>query len=78
MGRDSGGRADAGGLSDLHRLAPEDVTISDRKITLRLPPPQIMDAYLDDASSQVIDQTTGLLRAFEKDLEQTARQNAVD
>lgn len=37
-----------------------------------------MDAYLDDASSQVIDQTTGLLRAFEKDLEQTARQNAVD
>ncbi len=63
---------------DLKRLAPEDVTISEKKISLRLPPPQIMDAYLDDKNSQVIDHTTGLLRAFDKDLEQTARQNAVD
>ena len=37
-----------------------------------------MDAYLDDKASQVIDHTTGMLRAFDKDLEQTARQNAVD
>lgn len=63
---------------DLKRLAPEDVAIAGKKITLRLPPPQIMDAYLDDKSSQVIDHTTGLLRAFDKDLEQAARQNAVD
>ncbi|MEI9963217.1 MAG: DUF4230 domain-containing protein [Limisphaerales bacterium] len=28
--------------------------------------------------TQVIDRTTGLLRSFDKDLEQTARQNAVD
>jgi hypothetical protein len=63
---------------DLKRLSPADVTISDKKISLRLPPPQIMDAYLDDKNSQVIDHTTGLLRAFDKDLEQTARANAVD
>jgi hypothetical protein len=63
---------------DLKRLKPEDVAISGKKITLHLPPPQIMDAYLDDKYSQVIDHTTGLLRAFDKDLEQTARQNAVD
>jgi Protein of unknown function (DUF4230) len=63
---------------DLKRLAPDDVAISGKKISLRLPPPQIMDAYLDDKNSQVIDHTTGLLRAFDKDLEQTARQNAVD
>jgi hypothetical protein len=63
---------------DLKGFTMDDVTISDKKITLRLPPPQITDAYLDDKNSQVIDHTTGLLRAFDKDLEQTARQNAVD
>jgi hypothetical protein len=63
---------------DLKRIAPEDVTITDKKISLKLPPPQITDAYLDDKQSQVVDHSTGLLRAFDKDLEQTARANAVD
>jgi len=63
---------------DLKRLQPGDVEISGKKISLRLPMPQITDAYLDDKASQVIDHTTGLLRLFDKDLEQTARQNAVD
>jgi hypothetical protein len=63
---------------DLKKIGPDDVTISDKKISIRLPQPQITDAYLDDGQSQVIDHTTGLLRAFDKDLEQTARANAVD
>ncbi len=63
---------------DLKRITANDVTISGKTITLRLPPPQIVDAYLDDKNSQVVDRTTGLLRAFDKDLEQTARANAVD
>ena len=63
---------------DLKRLQPGDVVISGKIISLHLPPPSITDAYLDDRASQVIDHTTGLLRAFDKDLEQTARQNAVD
>ncbi len=63
---------------DLKRLQPDDVVISGKTISLRLPPPQITDAYLDDKQSQVIDHTTGLLRVFDKNLEQTARQNAVD
>jgi hypothetical protein len=63
---------------DLKKLQPEDISISGKKISLHLPPAQITDAYLDDSASQVIDHTTGLLRAFDKDLEQTARQNAVD
>ena len=63
---------------DLKCLHPEDIAIAGKKIVLRLPPPQITDAYLDDKASQVIDRTTGLLRAFDKDLEQAARQNAVD
>src|SRR5665213_440392 len=63
---------------DLKRLQPGDVTISGKTISLKLPVAQITDAYLDDKQSQVIDHTTGLLRSFDKDLEQTARQNAVD
>ena len=62
----------------MKRLKPENVSISGKKISLHLPPTEITDAYLDDKASQVIDHTTGLLRAFDKDLEQTARQNAVD
>ena len=63
---------------DLKRIKADDVSISGKKISVRLPTPQITDAYLDDPRSQVIDHSTGLLRAFDKDLEQTARQNAVD
>jgi hypothetical protein len=63
---------------DLKRLQPSDVSISGKTISVRLPVPQITDAYLDDSQTQVIDHTTGLLREFDKDLEQTARQNAVD
>jgi hypothetical protein len=63
---------------DLKRVTPGDVTITGKTINLRLPPPQIMDAYLDDKNSQVIDHATGLLRAFDKDLQQIARANAVD
>src|ERR1700744_2645323 len=62
---------------DLKDLPPEAVTVSGKKITLHLPPPQITDAYLDDKRTTVIDHTTGLLREFDKDLEQTARKTAV-
>jgi len=63
---------------DLKSLQPSDVTISGKTVIIRLPQPHISDAYLDDQATQVIDHTTGLLRSFDKDLEQTARQNAVD
>lgn len=62
---------------DLKRLKPGDVTVSGKTISINLPPPQLTDAYLDDTKSQVIDHTTGLLRTFDKDLEQTAREEAV-
>jgi hypothetical protein len=63
---------------DLKRITADDVTISGKSISIKLPQPQITDAYLDDKQSRVIDHTTGLLRVFDKDLEQTARENAVD
>jgi Protein of unknown function (DUF4230) len=64
---------------DLKRLKPDDVTVSGKTISIRLPPPQITDAYLDDRQTRVIDYTTGLFRAPDPTLSlaTTARQNAV-
>jgi hypothetical protein len=63
---------------DFSQLKPEDVRVSGKKISLRLPPAQITDAYLDDQATRVVERTTGLLRMFDKNMEQAARQNAVD
>ncbi|MGH8022363.1 MAG: DUF4230 domain-containing protein [Limisphaerales bacterium] len=62
---------------NLKRLKPDDVVVSGKTISIRLPPPELTDAYLDDRRSRIIDHTTGLLRTFDKDLEQTAREEAV-
>ncbi len=63
---------------DLKQLAPEDIRIAGNTIRLRLPPPQITDAYLDEDQTKVIDWKQGFLRSFDKNLEQTARQMAID
>ena len=63
---------------NLRELSPEQVSVTGKRISLRLPPAQITDAYLDETQTRVVERTTGLLRLFDKDLEQTARQNAVD
>jgi hypothetical protein len=62
---------------DLKKLSPKDVRVAGKKIFIHLPEPQITDAYLDDRRTKVIDHTTGLLREYDKDLEQTARETAV-
>jgi len=62
---------------DLKKIAPGDVAISGKALTLTLPKPEITDAYLDDAQTKVIERTTGFLRSLDKDLEQTTRQYAV-
>jgi hypothetical protein len=63
---------------DLSQLEPADLKISGKKIVIRLPRAQITDTYLDEGQTRVIERTTGLIRTFDKDLEQTARQQAVD
>jgi hypothetical protein len=63
---------------DLKRLEPEDIQVSDKTIRIHLPPPEITDAYLDEKQTKVIDSQRGFLRNYDKDLETTARQNAVD
>lgn len=63
---------------DFKRLKPEDLVVGGKSISIRLPPPQITDAYLDDKQTRVLDRTTGLFTTFDKELEQSARQIAVD
>ena len=63
---------------DLKKLQPDDVTVSGKNISIKLPLPQITDAYLDDSQTKVIERTTGFLRSLDKDLEQTTRENAVE
>jgi len=62
---------------DFQRLEPGDVQVSGAKVTIDLPPPQILDAYLDESKTQIIERSTGLLRVFDKNLETVARQHAV-
>jgi hypothetical protein len=63
---------------DLQEIKPEDVRVEDKKIVLTLPRARITDVYLDDQKTRVVDRSTGLLRTFDKDLEQNARRQAVD
>jgi len=63
---------------DFDKVQLEDMRVAGKKITIKLPPAQITDCYLDDTQTQVVERTTGLLRTFDKDLEQSARKVAVD
>ena len=62
---------------DLGKVSPDDVKVSGEKISLTIPSARVTDAYLDERNTQVVDRQTGLLRAFDKDLEKTARQYAL-
>jgi len=63
---------------DLGQIAPGDIRISGKSISVTLPRPRVTDVYLDDRQTQIVDHSTGLLRVFDKDLEQSARRQAVD
>jgi hypothetical protein len=51
--------------------------VNERKVVVQLPRAIITDVYLDEQKTRVVDRTTGLLRAFDKELEQNARRQAV-
>jgi hypothetical protein len=63
---------------NLQRLAPEDLQVNGKKVTIKLPPAEITGCSLDEGLTKVIDRTTGLFTSFDKNLEQTARQHAVE
>ena len=62
---------------DFSQLQSGDIQTSGKKLVMKLPPPRVTDVYLDEKETRVVERSTGLLRAFDKDLEQVARQNAV-
>jgi hypothetical protein len=62
---------------DLKGIAPADVSVSGKSITIRLPAAHITDCYLDENQTKVIDWKLGFLRTFDKDLESNARRQAV-
>jgi hypothetical protein len=62
---------------DLEMLKPGDIKVTDKEICLALPPPRITDVYLDDHGTEIIERSTGIMRTFDKNLEQNARAIAV-
>lgn len=63
---------------NLDQIAPGDIEITGKRISITLPRPRVTDVYLDDHQTQIVERSTGLLRAFDKDLEQNARASAVE
>jgi len=63
---------------DLSDLKQADLHINGTRLRINLPAEKITDVYLDDKATQVIERSTGVLRQFDKDLEQNARRQAVD
>ncbi len=63
---------------NLDQLGPSDIQISGSKIKIDLPRSRVVDAYLDDQKTQIVERSTGVLRIFDKDLEQNARRQAVE
>ena len=63
---------------DLQKLKPEDVQIRGDKLTLLLPKPQVLDVYLDENKTEVIERSTGILREFDQQMEQDARRQAIE
>lgn len=63
---------------DLSKLQSGDVEIHGQKIVLRLPMATITDCYLDENQTQVVVESTGLLRRYDKDLQQNARREGLD
>ena len=45
---------------DLQKLKPDDISVSGKKISIKLPPARPLDAYLDDKKTQIIERSTGL------------------
>lgn len=63
---------------DLSQVKPEQVKTTGTNVVIMLPKSQITDVYLDEQKTRVVERSTGLLRTFDAQLEQSARQQAVE
>jgi len=63
---------------DLSKIERSDIEVGGTRVAIRLPPCTITDVYLDEDKTQVLEHSTGLLRRFDKDLQQNARREGLD
>lgn len=63
---------------DLSKVGADRIDVAEGRVRVRIPRPRVLDVYLDDRRTQVVERATGLLRDFDKDLEQNARVQALD
>lgn len=63
---------------DLAALTPDDVTVGGDTVTIRLPPPRILDSKVDVARSRVFDVDTELLAPLAPDLQSRAERFALE
>jgi len=63
---------------DLRNLKPGDVKVRGNQLWLTLPRPQLMDAYLDEGKTEILERSTGILRTFDQQMEQDARRQAIE
>ena len=61
---------------NLANIKPSDVTVQDRRISLRLPPSEIFSTRIDNAKSRVYSRDTGLFSSPDPNLESEVRQEA--
>jgi hypothetical protein len=57
-------------------MQPEDITVHGDRVTMVLPPPEILYSRVDNEDTTVYERKTGLLRKPDKDLEGEARRLA--
>ena len=63
---------------DLSAVSEAQVRLDGKSIRLRLGRALLTDVYLDESKTRIIERTTGVLRIYDKDLEQTARRQALE
>jgi hypothetical protein len=63
---------------DLTQLQTTDITLSDGAITLRLPPPELLDCFLDEGATYVAAQDTGIFARDLPTMDQDSRRYAVE
>lgn len=63
---------------DLQKVKASDVQIRGNRIALTLPKPHLVDVYLDEGKTEILERTTGVLRLFDQQMEQDARRQAVE
>ena len=63
---------------DLRKVTKADVMIDRDRLRLRLSRPQLVDTYLDESRTEVLERSTGILRQFDQQMEQDARRQALE